>query len=102
VLHKRADDQYTGKILSGMPVLSAQFALSHPDFVPAEVGLSVVELQEKQKVVDEKVWNAVNELFGDVIPTNLRKVFKFALASFLHHQAMLEEVYYATAHIDQL
>ena len=44
---------------------------------------------------------AVHELFGDSIPAKLYTFLCIGLASFLHHQEALEEIYKATGHVHQ-
>jgi hypothetical protein len=45
MLYKKAGDQYIGRLMAGLPVLSERFAVSNPDCLPArgnEEGLFVL------------------------------------------------------------
>lgn len=69
MLCERAGDQYVGRILSGMNVLSAKFGASAPDFfchgdVGVAEAVAVVEL--KQIELDRKVKLMLKACFGEL------------------------------------
>lgn len=91
MLYERAGDQYVGRILSGMNVLSAKFGASAPDFfyhgdmIGVAEAVAVVEL--KQKELDRKVKSMLKACFGELEDDFMciRKTLRFGLASILHH-----------------
>jgi hypothetical protein len=96
VLHEKAGDHYCGRILAGLPVNDAKFAVSHPDFVPVEDGMSEEELARKKAEVDLEVLKVLYEIFGhdqlDKIPT-MPPFLKIGLASHLQHRDRLDQEY---------
>jgi hypothetical protein len=90
MLYERAGDQYVGRILSGMNVLSARFGASAPDFyyhgevgVPETAGL----VQMKQAELDREVQTVLNSCFGELDDplVCIRKTLRLGIASLLHH-----------------
>ena len=90
MLYERAGDQYVGRILSGMNVLSARFDASAPDFYcHGEIGVPerATHVMERQAILDQQVQTALNSCFGklddDLIC--IRKTLRMGIASLLHH-----------------
>lgn len=72
VVQERASNEYCGRILAGLPLDKAEFAVSYPDFIPIDVeqslqggGVSETEFAEKKAEVDVLVDAALDSLFGD-------------------------------------
>ena len=102
VLHARAGDTYCGRVLSGLPLHKAEFAVSFPDFTAVKEGISVEEMTKKQSSLDEKVKKALYDIFGKESLSSFPKlipVFRVGLASHLHHRDALEKAYGATSPI---
>ena len=101
LLYERAGDQYVGRILSGMDVLSPKFGASCPDFlhcglVPPDNGTqqlldhdgpeSVDDFEKMQDVLSLKVSLALESCFGNLEHfVSIRKTLRYGLASVLHH-----------------
>ena len=90
MLYERAGDQYVGRILSGMNVLSPRFGASAPDFYyHGEIGVceAVALVQEKQAEVDREVQTVLNSCFGELDESLvcIRKTLRLGIASLLHH-----------------
>lgn len=90
MLYERAGDQYVGRILSGMNVLSPRFGASAPDFyyhgnvgIPEAAGL----VQEKQAELDCEVQTMLNSCFGELDDSLvcIRRTLSMGIASLLHH-----------------
>ena len=96
VLHEKAGDQYCGRILAGLPVNKAEFAVSYPDFTPVQENMTEAQLQDAQTGVDRQVNAALDELFGQHLIENfptLRKFLRVGLASHLLHSEELNGVF---------
>ncbi|KAI2511612.1 hypothetical protein MHU86_2866 [Fragilaria crotonensis] len=90
MLYERAGDQYVGRILSGMNVLSARFGASAPDFYyHGEIGIPerAAQVQEKQAELDRQVQTVLNSCFGELDDdlVCIRKTLRMGIASLLHH-----------------
>ena len=94
LLYKRAGDQYVGRILSGMDVLSPKFGASCPDFiycgqqgVELEGGSEhVADVERSQNEFTHKVSLLLEACFGNLDRfVAIRKTLRFGLASLLHH-----------------
>eukprot|EP00834_Sanchytrium_tribonematis_P008005 NODE_831_length_3642_cov_0.596669.p1 type:complete len:758 gc:universal NODE_831_length_3642_cov_0.596669:113-2386(+) len=70
-----AGDMHVGRVVSGLPLESPKFAILPPFF-------------KQQDKNDETVKTAVNDLFPN-IPTNLKRVAEFCLASVVFHSDYL-------------
>ncbi len=75
VRFERAGDQYVGRILAGLNVNTADFALLPPFFSNA----------------DDSVMVALDNCFPNC-PARMQSILLFALASVVHHQDFLREV----------
>ena len=87
LLYERAGDQYVGRILSGLDVLSPDFACSAPDFLASIENMTVQEANTLQRELDEKVGEAMASCFGAMEGEliSARKFLRHGLASVLHH-----------------
>ena len=92
MLYERAGDQYVGRILSGMDVLSPKFGASCPDFIyhgdllggPPEE--DATETERQQALLDTEVSAALASCFGNLEKfISIRRTLRFGLASVLHH-----------------
>ena len=63
-LYEWAGDQYCGRILSGLNLLSHEFAASEPSFVAVQDGMSHTELERLQTDIDIKVNAGWEQLFA--------------------------------------
>ena len=95
MLYERAGDQYVGRILSGMNVLSPKFGASCPDFFHHGAGElfdgpeQIVDADQLQAQITSKVSLALASCFGDLgLFVAIRKTLQFGLASLLHHLDM--------------
>ena len=69
MLYERAGDQYVGRILSGMNVLSAKFGASALDFFfHGTVGVpeAVAIVKKKQMDLNQKVSTMLKACFGEL------------------------------------
>ena len=86
MLYERAGDQYVGRILSGMNVLSARFDASAPDFYcHGEIGVPerATHVMKRQAILDQQVQTALNSCFGKLLDDNLiciRKTLRMGIA----------------------
>ena len=92
MLYEKAGDHYVGRILAGLPVLSARFAVSEPNFWirnPNDANARV-----KQTELDGKVILALCSLFGDVIHRQVMVLpfLRVGLACILHHRKHLQQL----------
>ncbi|KAI2513130.1 hypothetical protein MHU86_1168 [Fragilaria crotonensis] len=93
MLYERAGDQYVGRILSGMNVLSPKFGASCPDFIYHRdllEGLSAdeeaSETERQQDLLERQVSESLMSCFGDLEKfISIRRTLRFGLASVLHH-----------------
>ena len=93
MLYERAGDQYVGRILSGMNVLSATFGASCPDFIyhadvlsDGQSAENVTERERQQGLLESKVSSALMACFGNLDKfAAIRRTLRFGLASVLHH-----------------
>jgi hypothetical protein len=102
LLYERAGDQYVGRILSGMDVLSPKFGASCPEFihcrvVPPENGTQLLDndgpviesasdVENLQNELTCKVSLALESCFGNLEHfVSIRKTLRYGLASVLHH-----------------
>ncbi|KAI2507760.1 hypothetical protein MHU86_6656 [Fragilaria crotonensis] len=94
LLYERAGDQYVGRILSGMDVLSPKFGASCPDFiycgrqgVELEGGSEhVADVERSQNELTHKVSLSLEACFGNLNSfVAIRKTLRFGLASLLQH-----------------
>jgi hypothetical protein len=95
MLYERAGNQYVGRILSGMNVLSPKFGAGCPDFFrhgAAELcdgPEQVVDAKQLQDQITSKVSHALASCFGDLGPfVAIRKTLQYGLVSLLHHIEM--------------
>ena len=97
MLYERAGDQYVGRILSGMNVLSAKFGASAPDFFyHGTVGVpeAVAIVKKKQMDLNQKVSTMLKACFGELQDlVCIRKTLRFGIASMLHHFDAANEFY---------
>jgi hypothetical protein len=107
MLYERAGDQYVGRILSGMNVLSPKFGASCPDFFHHGAGElfdgpeQVVDANQLQAQITSKVSLALASCFGDLeLFVAIRKTLQFGLASLLHHVDSAMHHHGASRHID--
>ena len=101
MLYEKAGAHYVGQILAGLPVLSARFAVSGPNFCiqnPKDANA-----QEKQTEFDGKVILALRSLFGDVIchQVMLLQILCVGLACILHHRKHLQQLCTATSTVSK-
>jgi hypothetical protein len=94
LLYERAGDQYVGRILSGMDVMSSKFGASCPNFIHFHndslvLGSDTVEVGDVEQLQSElasKVSVSLEACFGDLGNfVAIRKTLRFGLASALHH-----------------
>lgn len=93
MLYERAGDQYVGRILSGMNVLSPTFGASCPDFIyhadvlgDGQSAENVTERERQQGLLESKVSAALMACFGNLDKfAAIRRTLRFGLASVLHH-----------------
>ena len=89
MLYERAGDQYVGRILSGMNVISAKFGASAPDFFyHGTVGVpeAVAIVKKKQMDLNQKVSTMLKACFGELQDlVCIRKTLCFGIASMFHH-----------------
>ena len=101
IAQERASDEYCGKLLSGLPVNSEEFAVSYPDFIPIDLEKSITErvnervYQLKKKEVDLEVRSVLDAIFGaenmKAFPA-IHKFLRIGLASHLRHLETIEEL----------
>jgi hypothetical protein len=105
MLYERAGDQYVGRILSGMNVLSPKFGASCPDFIyhgdllgDGSSAEDATETERQQGLLENKASEALMSCFGNLEKfTSIRRTLRFGLASVLHH--FDEGKHYHGAHI---
>ena len=64
MLYERAGDQYVGRVLAGMDVLSHEFAAMNPDFYPVDPAKPTEYTQQQVEDLDKEVDDCLGELFG--------------------------------------
>ena len=111
IQQEKASDYYCGRILSGLPVNDARFAISFPDFIPIDVdascrggGISEEQYQERKDKVDEEVTEALASIFGRERLESFLTIDKFlrvGLASHLLHLEKIEKLLPPDAKIRQ-
>jgi hypothetical protein len=94
-----AGDQYCGRILSGLPVLSSDFALLYPDFIKVEKGTTRDEFEANKIEVDGKAASIVASIFGVCVSASMQKFLRVGMACSLHHREELDRLYPANAMI---
>ena len=82
--YEAAGDQYCGRVVSGLSIMSPQFALTPPYFR---------ERQNEHEIL--LIRRAIEVSFVNM-PDRLRRIAEFALASVVHHRNFLREVLAAT------
>eukprot|EP00804_Cyclotella_cryptica_P020114 CCRYP_020133-RA/>CCRYP_020133-RA protein AED:0.24 eAED:0.24 QI:0/0/0/1/1/1/2/0/687 len=99
IAQEKASDTYCGRILVGLPVHAAEFAVSYPDFVPIDPdqsvrgGVSSQQLADRMKEVDKDIMDVMESIFGrenlDKFPT-IRNFLRIGLASHCIHMHRFE------------
>ena len=75
MLYEKAGDHYVGRILAGLLLLSARFAVSEPNFwVKCPWNDSVIQ---DQLILDGKVLAVLRALFGEVLRRQVALSFHF-------------------------
>ena len=101
LLYEHAGDQYVGRVLSGLDVMSPNFECSSPEFVSTVQDVSVDEQQTQQKELMDKVnvglISCFGELNGPLKP--IRKFLRKGLACVYHFYSKLSETHPATSPI---
>ena len=90
MLYEKAGDHYVGLILAGLPLLSARFPVSEPNFwVKCPWNDSVIQ---DQLILDGKVLAGLRALFGDVLRRQVALIpfLQVGLACVLHHMENLQ------------
>ena len=110
IAQERASDEYCGKLLSGLPVNSEEFAVSYPDFIPIDLEKSITErvnervYQLKKKEVDLEVRSVLDAIFGaenmKTFP-DIHKFLRIGLTSHLQHLKTIEELVPPNARLRQ-
>ncbi len=90
MLYEKAGDQYCGRILAGLPLMTGDFALLYPEFVNVTVGSTVQEVEQQKEDVSTSVRIVLQSMFGEVF-------LRVGLASALHHRDVLHENYPGTS-----
>ncbi|EJK64045.1 hypothetical protein THAOC_15260, partial [Thalassiosira oceanica] len=94
IMGEAASDQVCGRLIAGLPIHLAEFAVSYVDFVylDAEASLSgsapQAEQQQRQAELDVKVDDALDSIFGkERLASNaqIRPLLRYGLASLLYH-----------------
>lgn len=102
VLHARAGDTYCGRVLAGLPLHDAKFAVSYPDFSAVKEGINKDELEAAQHELDKRVNVTLESIFGksalEHVP-NLQRILRVGLASHLQHRMTLDKLYPQNSHI---
>ena len=85
-LYERAGDHLCGRILSGLPTLSPDFAVLPPDFYVLKApGESDEARANREAGVERAINDGIAQVFGQLsLPTNLRRFARIGLAQALH------------------
>ena len=93
MLYEKAGDQYCGRILAGLPVMSGDFAVLYPVFVNVTVGSTVQEVEKQKEDVSTSVRIVLQSMFGEGLLPASYMFLRVGLASSLHHRDTLHENY---------
>ena len=93
MLYEKAGDQYCGRILAGLPVMSGDFAVLYPEFVNVTVGSTVQEVEQQKEDVSTSVRIVLQSMFGEGLLPASYMFLRVGLASSLHHRDTLHENY---------
>ncbi len=93
MLYEKAGDQYCGRILAGLLVMSGDFSVLYPEFVNVTVGSSVQEVEQQKEDVSTSVRIVLRSIFGEGLLPASYMFLRVGLASSLHHRETLCESY---------
>ena len=101
MLYEKAGDAYVGRILSGLPVLSGEFASLPPYFECIRtVGESDEDFRQRKEVLDENVTTMKNNLFSSQgVPITLQRFLRMGLATAMFHFPQTTNLYPVSAAI---
>jgi len=93
IMGEASSDQVCGRIMAGLPINLAEFAVSNVDFIALDAestlsGVSRAEQQQKQAELDVKVGDALESIFGKerlAANAQMTPVLRYGLASLLYH-----------------
>ena len=97
MLYEKAGDQYCGRILAGLPVMSGDFSVLYPEFVNVTVGSTVQEVEQQVEDVSISVRIVLHSIFGEGILPASYMFLRVGLACSLHHRDTLQENYPSTS-----
>jgi hypothetical protein len=97
MLYEKAGDQYCGRILAGLPVMSGDFSVLYPEFVNVTVGSTVQEVEQQVEDVSISVRIVLHSIFGKGIRPASYMFLRVGLACSLHHRDTLQENYPSTS-----
>ncbi len=98
MLYEKAGDQYCGRILAGLPLMTGDFAVLYPEFVHVTVGSTVQEVEQQKEDVSTSVRIVLQSMFGEGMRHASSYMFlRVGLACSLHHRDALHENYASTA-----
>ena len=97
MLYEKAGDQYCGRILAGLPLMSGDFAVLYPEFVNVTVGSTVQEVEQQKEDVSTSVRIVLQSMFGEGLLPASYMFLRVGLASSLHHRDVLQENYPSTS-----
>eukprot|EP00957_Ditylum_brightwellii_P012916 976047-Ditylum_brightwellii.AAC.1 len=95
MLYKKAGDQYIGRLLTGLPVVSHLFASNHPQFTCLKSGdKDDTTFTSHQRVLGKNVCCTIGTLFpGLSLDAGILPTLQVGLASLCHnHQWLLDNV----------
>ena len=96
IVQEKASDQYCGRILTGLPVNSPEFAISYADLIdldPIEtltIGVPVEDFQSRQEALKKKRDEVLDSIFGAERLSkfkDLRQFLRIGLANHLYHRS---------------
>jgi len=99
LLYERAGDQYVGRVLSGLDVMSPNFECSSPEFVSTVQDVSVEEQETQQAELMGKVNTGLISCFGELNGSlkSIRKFLRRGLACVYHFYDKVSGLHPATS-----
>ena len=94
IMGEAASDQVCGRLMAGLPIHLAEFAVSYVDFIDLDAQASLsgstpqAEQQQRQAELDVKVDDALDSIFGKerlAANAQIRPILRYGLASLLYH-----------------
>jgi hypothetical protein len=94
MLYERAGDEYVGRVLSGLDIMSASFGSNNPDFYPIlNDSTNETFTDEQRNELERRVNEGIVAVFGGGHHGAIYLFLRIALASILHHKDALSTIY---------